>query len=386
MKKLLFTLAVALGINASASHLLGGYIQTTQRGFTDTVDITVTIFTDPQGLPASQTISMVEWKQVNNFYQQNATFNATQQSSGTWQGVNVYVYSVVKVLSSGDYRFIYTHCCRGMLTNASSSANSNFTIALDYKKTTASIPNSAPILVNPLPINWVVGDTAQSILFAIDLDGDSVLVEMDNAINQHANNTFVPLAPFSQLSSYGYYNVAGDGTITWSPTTVGKFGTGYKISEYRNGSLIGVSRVQQVYVTQPGSTPNVPWPPVLIQHDMLNGDSTSIFIQVNNFISTSLTFPGVDVVQNTATSWDLLNLLPGTYKGVLRASSNSSNNDYYITLRVVSTIGIQEYNLTNLKYDVYDWYGRYVGNDLDGLKGLFVIRYSNGKSEKVFVN
>jgi hypothetical protein len=386
MKKMLFVLATVLGISANASHLLGGYTQVIQRGFSDTVDIVVTLFSDPQGIPGPGSISITEWKSVNNFYQQNSTFTLTQLTTATWQGVNVTVYAGIRVLTVGDYRFIYTNCCRGMHTNASSAFNSNFTIGLDYKKTAVGIPNSAPVLINPLPINWVTGDTATSILFAADLDGDSVRVVMDDALNQHANNTFVPLAPFSQLNNYGYYDVQGDGSITWAPNTMGQFATGYKIEEYRNGSLIGVNRIQQVYITQPGSTPNVPWPPVLIQHDMLNGDSTSISIQVNNFTSTSLTFPGVDVVQNTATSWDLLNLLPGTYKGVLRASSNSSNNDYYITLRVVSTIGIQEYNLTNLKYDVYDWYGRYVGNDLDGLKGLFVIRYSNGKSEKVFVN
>ncbi len=388
MKKILLVLAAVLGISANASHLLGGYTQAVQRGYSDTVDITVTLFTDPQGLPGSSSITITEWKSVNNFYQQNTTFTLAQQSTSTWQGVNVIVYVGYRVLAAGDYRFIYTNCCRSMHVNATSSANSNFTIALDYKKTAAgTIPNSAPIIVNPLPVRWVTGDTATSILFAVDLEGDSVRVVMDNAINQHANNTFVPLAPFSQLSSYGYYDVQGDGSITWAPTTTGQFATGYKIEEYRNGSLIGVNRVQQVYFTQPGSTPNVINYSPLVTVDLVNGDSAYFAVMAANVNNVTLNIPGVEVNQVGGSTWSLINLQAGIYKGVLRASSNSSNNDYPITLIVTSTIGLQE-NELNIVYEVYDWYGNlvYKGKDVpyDKLKGLYVIRYNN-KAEKVFV-
>ena len=387
MKKVLFILALALGLNASASHLLGGYIQTVQRGYSDTVDIVVTLFTDPQGIANPASISLQEFKMVNNFYQSNATFTVTQQSATTWQGVNAYVYTGVRVLTAGDYRFIYTNCCRGMLANASSAANSNFTIALDYKKTAqGTTPNSAPIIVNPLPINWVVNDTAQSILFAVDFDGDSVMVEKDDAINQHANNTFVPLAPFSQLGNYGFYYVDVDGTVTWSPTTVGTFGTGYKITEFRNGSVIGVNRIQQVYITQAGSTPSVPNLNPVITADLVNGDSTYFSTFISNYTTTSLTIPGVTVTQASNSSWSLTDLQVGTYKGVLRASSNSSNNDYYVYLVVTSTIGLEERIADyNMQYQVYDWYGRLMGTSLEGLKGLYVIRYENGTAEKVLI-
>jgi len=65
MKKLLVLLALALGFNVSASHLLGGYFQTIQRGSSDTVDLYVTLFTDPQGI--SQSTNVVnQYKKVNN--------------------------------------------------------------------------------------------------------------------------------------------------------------------------------------------------------------------------------------------------------------------------------------------------------------------------------
>lgn len=60
------------------------------------------------------------------------------------------------------------------------------------------------------------------------------------------------------------------------------------------------------------------------------------------------------------------------------------------TFRVVlSTMDIEE-NIVyrDTQYSVYDWYGRYMGDNINWaeLKGLYVIRYNNGKVEKVFCN
>jgi len=386
MKKMILCgLMLLMGTSSFASHLLGGYIQTTQRNSSDTVDVVVTLFTDPQGIGNPTYISLAEWKLVNGFYQTNGNFTLSQQLTGSWQGVNVYVYSGIRILSSGDYRFIYTNCCRGMLSNASSAMNSNFTIAMDYKK--SLLPNSAPIILNPLPINWVNGDTAQSILFAVDLDGDSVMVEKDDAINQHSNNTFVPLSPFTQLSSYGSYYVDVNGTIEWAPNTNGTFGTGYKVSEIRNGQVIGVNRIQQVYMVQPGSTPNVPNLNPMITADLVNGDSLQYTTTISNATSTELIIPNVDVTQTSDSTWTLNNLQMGTYNGVLRASSNSSNMDYYITLVVNSTIGIEEVvSELNTSYEVYDWTGKYIGKDVnwEELSGFYIIKHSNGTIEKIY--
>ena len=386
MKKMIFCgLMLLVSTSSFASHLLGGYIQTVQRGSSDTIDVVVTLFTDPQGIGNPTSISLAEWKLVNGFYQTNGNFTLSQQLTGTWQGVNVYVYSGIRILSSGDYRFIYTNCCRGILSNASSAMNSNFTIAMDYKK--SLLPNSAPIILNPLPINWVNGDTAQSILFAVDLDGDSVMVEKDDAINQHSNNTFVPLSPFTQLSSYGSYYVDVNGTIEWAPNTNGTFGTGYKVSEIRNGQVIGVNRIQQVYMVQPGSTPNVPNLNPMITADLVNGDSLQYTTTISNATSTQLVIPNVDVNQTSDSTWTLNNLQMGTYNGVLRASSNSSNMDYYITLVVNSTIGIEEM-VSELKtsYEVYDWTGKFIGKDVnwEELSGFYIIKHSNGVIEKIY--
>ena len=58
------------------------------------------------------------------------------------------------------------------------------------------------------------------------------------------------------------------------------------------------------------------------------------------------------------------------------------------TFRVVtSTLNIEEIGVNrDTRYKVYDWNGRYMGTDIKSLKrgGLYVIRYNNGDTEKVF--
>jgi len=385
MKKLFLLVAcVFFTLTTSASHLLGGYIQVMQVGTSDTLNVSAVLFSDPQGIGLPTTLTLNEYKLTNGFYQSTTNVSMTQTTTGTWQGVNVAMWSATIIRTAGDYRWIYTNCCRGIHTNASSSMNSSFTMGLDYQK--SSTPNTAPILLNLLPVNWVVGDTAQSILFAVDPDGDSVMIEKDDALNQYANGTFVPLSPFSQLGNYGMYNVNTDGTIEWAPSQLGQFATGFKVSEYRNGSLIGVNRIQQVFLTQNGSTPNIVNFNPLIQVDLLNGDSTYYATMISNATSTELIMPGVSVTQMSNSTWSLDSLQVGTYKGVLRATSNSSNMDFYVNLVVTSTIGIEE-NIANrnMKYEVYDWYGKYMGTTLENQKGFRILRYENGKVEKVFI-
>ena len=390
MKKLLLFLSVFASSQVFASHLLGGFINTTQIGLSDSVNITVTLFSDPQGIANPTTLTLNDLVKVNGFYQTSTNITLTQQSTGTWQGVNTAVYSTITTLTAGEHRLIYTNCCRGPLTNASSAMNSNFTIALDYTKTASGTsPNSAPYIVNYLPVKWVSGNSSQSVLFTFDLDGDSILIEKDDALNQHANNTFVPLAPFSQLFNYGSYSVDPSGLITWNPTTLGQFGTGFKISEYRNGTLIGVNRVQQVFQVEQGSTPSIPWPFVQVNHNLINGDSTMITINgISNSTSSNLFIEGVDVLQTSDSTWSLINLEIGTYRAVSRVTNNSSNMDYPFTFKVVSTIGVEEYVKPGY-HKIYDWNGNliYEGERVPWrlMKG-FYIHITNEGVEKIYVD
>jgi len=398
MKKLLFLGVLVTSLVANASHLLGGFIQASQRGFSDTVDIAVILFSDPQGIPGPSSITLNDLVKTNGFYQNSSTIALTQQSTGSWQGIITTVYSSIAILPSGEHRLIYTNCCRGILTNASSAMNSNFTIALDYsKKALGTVPNSAPVVLSYLPVKWINGVTSQSMLFAFDPDGDSITVEKDDAINQHANNTFVPLAPFNQLTSYGSYSVDPTGLIKWKPNTLGQFGTGFKITEYRNGQLIGVNRIQQVFQVENGSTPQIVAPfnmslnadsTVTITHDLVNGDSTYVGFTGSNYLNAQLVILGTTITKVAGTTWSITNLnTAGIYKGYLRIYSLNSNIDLPISLVINSTIGIEELTVTPT-YEVFDWYGRSLGKNImwSELKGLYVVKYSNGKIKKIYVN
>lgn len=389
MKKLFILLVCVFStLTTSASHLMGGYIQAVQRNLSDTVDLQVVLYSDPNGISSPTTLYLNEYKIVNGAYTTNGNVTLSQTSSTTWQGFNVYVYNTTITRTAANYRWVYTNCCRGMLSNASSAMNSNFTIGLDYRKTGVGVPNSAPILLNQLPMKWVVNDTTQTFIFAYDVDGDSVIVEKDDALNQYSTTgTFVPLSPFNQLDNYGTYYVDVSGLVIWGPTSSGVYGTGYKISEYRNGTLIGVNRIQQVYSVVSGSTPSIPWPFVQVNHDLVNGDSTMITINgVSNATTTELFVENVDMTQTSDSTWSLNNLQIGTYRALSRVTNGTAVMDYPFTFKVVSTIGIEEnVKYQSTSYKVYDWNGKYIGTDLRNLRGLYIVRYSNGISEKIFI-
>jgi len=178
--------------------------------------------------------------------------------------------------------------------------NSEFIISADYWHIAN---NSTPYARMPFIINQQVGirNTMKPIwgwgAFLTNPDSwDNVSITQTDLHSGYANGVFVPQI-YTQLSMH-----VDNDSISWVPSAMGKYATGFEVKDMRNGQVIGVQRVQWTFMV------------------------------------------------------------------------------------VSSTIGLNENTLTDLKYDVYDWYGRYMGNDLNGLKGLFVIRYSNGKSEKVFVN
>ena len=300
MKKLLVLLALTLGLNTSASHLLGGMVTVAQTS-PDSTSVAVYLVDDPQGI-SPNSISVQKWE-MNSAGWYTLTGYVTLDKSATLshQGYNVHTYiSDYLDLDSNKYRFIYENCCWGMLNNSSNSFSSSFIISADYWH----IPNnSLSYAENPLWINmqkdsvnvmkpvWGIYNC-----FLSQLDTDSVNVTQTELYSGYANGVFVP-----QVQSPSNMYVGND-SITFVSSILGSVGNGFQIDEYRNGQLIGVQRIQ----------------------------------------------------------W---------------------------TFRVLaSTIGIEENTLEDLTYGVYDWYGRYLGTTLEGQKGFFILRYNNGKVEKVFCN
>jgi hypothetical protein len=302
MKKIMVLVALAVSLTVNASHLLGGMVTVAQTS-QDSTSIGVYLLTDPQGIAGPNTIYVEKWEMNSQgWYVQNGTVALDKSATLSHQGFNVNTYvSDYLDLDSNKYRFIYKNCCWGMLSNSSNSFSSEFVISADYWH----IPNnSLPYAENPLIVN-LQKDTLNTMkpiwgifnCFLSQLDNDSVNVTQSDLYSGYANGVFVP-----QVHTALNMHVSND-SISWTPTMLGNFGTGFEIAEYRNGAKIGVQRIQ----------------------------------------------------------W---------------------------TFRVLtSTIGIEE-NIAdrNMQYEVYDWYGRYLGTSLENRKGFLILRYSNGKVEKVFCN
>ena len=245
MKRIMVLVALVVSLTASASHLLGGMVTVAQTS-QDSTSIGVYLVADSQGITPN-TIYVEKWEMNSQgWYVQNGTIALDKYNTNTHQGFNVVNYgSDYLDLDSNKYRFIYKNCCWGGLSNSSNSFNSEFVISADYWH----IPNnSLPYAENPLWIN-LQKDTLNTMkpmwgvfnCFLSQLDNDSVDILQSDLYSGYANGTFVPQT-HTQIPLY----VSND-SISWTPTTIGNFGTGFEIVEYRNGDKIGIQRIQWTF-------------------------------------------------------------------------------------------------------------------------------------------
>jgi hypothetical protein len=243
MKRLTTILMLLVTLNLSASHLTGGMITVTQTN-QDSTSVSVYLVSDPQGI--SSNIIYVERWEMNSpgIYTQNGTMQAIKDTTISHQGMNIHTYvsNYLNLDSTKKYRFIYKNCCWGILNNSPNSFSSDFIISADYWH----IPNnSLPYIENPLWIN-VQNNTLNTMkpiwgisnCFLSQFDNDSVNITQSDLYSGYSNGTFV-----SQFHTPLNLSVSND-SISWTPTALGKYGTGFEITEYRNGQLIGAQRIQ----------------------------------------------------------------------------------------------------------------------------------------------
>lgn len=249
MKKLLTLLLVTcVSVTTYASHLLGGMIGVSQTSY-DSTTVGVWLVTDGGGLPAPQSITVEQWEMNSvGWYTLTSYITLTQGTSAiSFQGQTLVNYASEYLdLDSNKYRFIYKNCCWGMINNSQNSMNSEFIISADYWH----IPNnSTPFARVPLLINQQVNtlNTMKPIwgvinCFMNEVDGDSVNVTQSDLYSSYSNGTFV-----SQTYTPLNLQVSND-SISWTPSSLGKYATGFEISDYRNGQLIGVQRIQWTFM------------------------------------------------------------------------------------------------------------------------------------------
>lgn len=392
----LFVLAFFAAQAVEATHFMGGNFNVKQIGTSDTVVLEFILVADPGGYPAGVALPIQIWVQnASGFYTQLSPINLPYDTTLFWQGYRVNTYKTKGMLTAGNYRFVYEDCCRlTSLTNGYSPTGAKTVVSMDYTKLPAgSASHSMATVRHHLPAQLVIDKGSQITLFLEETDGDSVFVAPDFAARVHNGSTFTPMLNFTQLNNYGAYVVRPNGLIQWTPNQTGSFVTGYSLSEFRNGQCIGVNRIQHTYFVFYGNMPGIknttniafhPDSTVTLMHDRLQGDSLEVSVSGIDFTQARLLIPGVDVVQNGQTSWVLRNLTTdGSFEGCLRVANPKAHYDFPLTLTVSATFGQTEYTLSPTIVGVFDAYGRFCGTQIDGLHGLYFVRYADGRSKKL---
>ena len=252
MKKLLVLLLAVVSLTANASHLMGGMVGVFQTN-QDSTTVGVWLVSDAQGLPMPASITVEKWEMNSvGWYVQNGTITLTQSTSLPFQGQLLTNYASGYLdLDSNKYRFIYKNCCWGIINNSNNSFNSEFVISADYWH----IPyNSTPYARESFYINQQAGSRNTMapvwgfLSFLVNPDTwDAVSISQTDLHMGYANGVFVPQS-YTQLSMH-----VDNDSVSWVPSTVGRYATGFEIKDMRNGQVIGVQRIQWTFLVVPST-------------------------------------------------------------------------------------------------------------------------------------
>jgi hypothetical protein len=366
-KLLLLTVIVGLSAfqSTKASHAAGGEI--TYEWLTgNTYKIKLALYRDCSGIPFPTSVVIdytsgcglygtVSLNQVGSGIPISPLCSSSVALSSCYGGA---LYSIKKKTYEGiitlqgtcsDWQFVYTTCCRnGGITNLVNSSTYGFYI-------TALLNNSDVPFNNSVQFAGISTSTIYNNITTAfnwntyDVDGDSVHYELvsarDNGFPIPYNIGYSPTQPFA-VSTPTLLDPS-TGILTVTPNATQLTAISVKVSEYRNGFLVGeVYRDYQVSVINDTNTP-----PSLTG---MNG--TGVFVTNG--------CPG-DTIQFTVQSSDPdpgQNLTISMDPGYTFAAFNSSGGQYptgtftwYVTPADISS---QPYTYTiNVNDDNCDYYG-----------------------------
>lgn len=248
MKKLLLGLALSLGLNATASHMMGGIIQVAQTS-QDSTSIGMYVVADAFPTLPNQ-VSLEMWvMDSQGWYTFDSYVTLDKINQSTHQGFNTANYgSDYLDLDSNKYRFIYKNCCWPILNNSTNSTQSDFVLSTDYWH----VPNNTtPFMEQPLWVN-VQSNAVNSMkpvwgIFNCHFtnpDGDSVNITKSEIYSSYSNGVFVPQVQTSTNI------LANNDSITFVGTTLGAVGYGFQIDKYRSGYLMTTQRLQWTFIVR----------------------------------------------------------------------------------------------------------------------------------------
>ena len=311
----------------------------------------------------------------------------TTCNGGTLPGVIQFIYSDTLTLpfANPGWKFAF----KGELGGSGAGRSQNITNAMGgtimeliATLNNSTAPNSSPVYSNiPTPF-YCINILQQYNQGAIDPNGDSLVFSLVPALNA---NTDLPVSyffPFSagdplSTTSGGFNFYPLNGQMTFTPNIVQDALVVNRVSEYRDGFLVGTSEREMTFIVLDNcdATPPSPYIANLIGATLSSGNVINICrgtplvtfsIDINNPNGdlTTLTPSGVptsatlsvigDSTSNPSVnfSWNTATLLPGVYTFFLNIKnnhcplSNSQTAAYTINVANPPTINAQQLSET----------------------------------------
>lgn len=375
MKKILLVALFFITLHVHASHIAGGSI--TYKWITgNDFEITLELIADCQGITPSSS-AIIDITSQSTFFTFNTTVNlvgspqelnlicaaSVAQSScngGALPSYKLYSYTgTVTLPSSDNWKMSYEDCCRnGSITTLMNPSSEGIRIEALLDNTNLVVNNSPQF--NNDAVMILYANQAVSLNYsATETDGDSLAFEFQSPLASNStpvtfNVPYSYTTPFSSSSAISINN--NTGVITATPNQLQVFVMAVKVSEYRNGILIGyVMRDIQCMVINGAN--NLP------QLTGINGTTNFITnICANQTLSFTVNSSDADVAQQLSVSYDSLissasvivtgGLNPTATFNWSPTNADVSSNPYLITLTVMDVncpyLGIQSYT-----YQVY---------------------------------
>jgi gliding motility-associated-like protein len=275
---ILLLLLITLGLNANASHIIGGEIYYTKIAGTNDYKITLKIYRDgnctncayyddPANLVVFNSFGQIEQElsiPLKDTSYVPLTVNPcalNPSTAGTKVQQGVYEYTITLPPKIGGYDITYQRCCRnGGITNLSNPASEGATYTTHVPGSNVVANNSSPRFTNLPPVFLCLTTDINFDNVATDPDGDVLVYELCTPITGGSQATPKPLSidqtppPYTPVVFAPQYNSqyplptsptisinSTTGLITGIPTTAGLFVFAVCVKEYRNGVLLSTT-------------------------------------------------------------------------------------------------------------------------------------------------
>lgn len=265
MKTFPFVCLLLCGLQASATHLRGGYIQAKPVS-ASSYEITVTLFYDEySGTQASN-----DANELNLCFGDGTTRIVTRQNRTLFND---------RALSANVYRMVYTYAGPGTYTvsvsmpNRTPSRNIRQADQTPMLLSTRLVVNNAgtnqtpTISVAPGSFRAAVNQPYSLSLSGVDADGDSLVYTLQRSLTNPASRVCEPQSVLTyqypnDLTRQGTYKInSRTGVLNWdAPVEEGNYNVVVSVGEYRNGVLLSQTLVElAITVTdQPGTAKPLP--------------------------------------------------------------------------------------------------------------------------------